>query len=50
MDDRLVIASVLGFGLVLILGLLALRYFKRRQAFKLRQSGRGKAAVRVPAE
>jgi hypothetical protein len=50
MDDRLVIASVLGLGLVFIGGLLALRYIKKRQAFKLRQSGRGKAVIHTPAE
>lgn len=50
MDDRIVIASVLGVGLLLFAALLALRYVRKRQAFKLRQSGRGKAVGQTPVE
>lgn len=50
MDDRLVIAAVLGFGLVTAGVWLTVRYVQKRQAFKLRQSGRGKTPGQVPAE
>jgi hypothetical protein len=42
MDDRSVIAFSLALGLVIIAGWMTLRYVRKRQAFKLRQSGRGK--------
>lgn len=50
MDDRLVIALFLGFGLLLGIGFLTVRYVKKRQAFKLRQLGRGKSLGQIPAE
>lgn len=50
MDDRLVIAAYLGFGLVICASWLALRYVQKRKAFKLRQSGRGKNMGHIPAE
>lgn len=50
MDDRLVIAAILGFGLVTVSGWLIVRYIQKRQAFKLRQLGRGKSLGEIPAE
>ncbi len=50
MDDRLAIAVILGIGLVTTVAYLVVRYREKRQAFKLRQSGRGKSASHIPAE
>jgi hypothetical protein len=50
MDDRLVIAAFLGVGLMTVGVWLIVRYVQKRQAFKLRQSGRGKSLGQVPAE
>lgn len=50
MDDRLVIAAVLGFSLVALGAWFIVRYVKKRQAFKLRQLGRGKSIGQIPTE
>lgn len=50
MDDRLVIAAILGLGLVSIGIVLIVRYVQKRQAFKLRQLGRGKSLGEVSAK
>lgn len=50
MDDRLVVAAILGFGLVSVSAWLVIRYLQKRRAYKLRQSGRGKSLGQVPAE
>lgn len=50
MDDRSALAYALVAGLLVVSGWLLLRYRKERQAFKLRQTGRGKNTAQIPAE
>jgi hypothetical protein len=50
MDDRLVVAAILGLSLVAVGAFLIVRYVQKRQAFKLRQLGRGKTLGQTPVE
>jgi hypothetical protein len=50
MDDRLLIAAILGLSLLMVCMFVAVRYVQKRQAFKLRQSGRGKSLGQIPTE
>lgn len=50
MENRHVIAYVFAAGMLVVIGLLATRYFQKRRQFRLRQTGRGKNTGHITSE